>query len=75
MGFANGERRMRNAQDGRGVDQAGLAWTESNEDREGAGDPHLDPHLCSHPCSPPVQGATVLHRLARLYKIAIRGAT
>jgi hypothetical protein len=25
--------------------------------------------------SPPVQGATVLHRLARLYKIAIQGAT
>ncbi len=25
--------------------------------------------------SPPVQGATVLHRLARLYGIAIQGAT
>jgi len=25
--------------------------------------------------SPPVQGATVLHRLARLYEIAIQGAT
>ena len=25
--------------------------------------------------SPPVQGATVLHRLARLYKTAIQGAT
>ena len=24
---------------------------------------------------PPVQGATVLHRLARLYKVAVQGAT
>jgi hypothetical protein len=29
----------------------------------------------AYPPPPPVQGATVLHRLARLYEIAIQGAT
>jgi hypothetical protein len=43
--------------------------------RKGIKDGENEDEKVMHPPSPPVQGATVLHRLARWHEMAIQGAT